>query len=87
MSDSNYNQILDGIQDQINDLEAAKANYEQQMLLIQAELQKIPQQIADLEALRDRTQSLSGNAVDLNINLNVTANGSALRSHSTRVGS
>ena len=82
----NYNQILDGIQDQINDLETAKANYEQQMLLIQAELQKIPQQIADLEALRDRTQSLSGNAVDLNINLNVTANGASIRSHSTPVG-
>ena len=56
------------------------------MLLIQAELQKIPQQIADLEALRDRTQSLSGNAVDLNINLNVTANGGSIRSHSTPVG-
>ncbi|QNI54843.1 hypothetical protein SynBIOSE41_02343 [Synechococcus sp. BIOS-E4-1] len=42
---SNYNQIVDGIQDQINDLEAAKANYESQMLLIQAEVQKIPQQM------------------------------------------
>ncbi|QNI54844.1 hypothetical protein SynBIOSE41_02344 [Synechococcus sp. BIOS-E4-1] len=36
--------------------------------------------------MRDRTQSLSGNAVDLNINLNVTVNGASIRSHSTPVG-
>ena len=81
---SNYNQILDGIQDQIDDLNAAKFNYEQQIALLNAELSKIPQQIADLEALRDRTQSLSSNSVDLNINLNVT--GANLRSNSTPVG-
>ena len=81
---SNYNQILDGIQDQIDDLNAAKFNYEQQIALLNTELSKIPQQIADLEALRDRTQSLSSNSVDLNINLNVT--GANLRSNSTPVG-
>tara|TARA_B100000073_G_scaffold206844_1_gene171601 strand:+ start:399 stop:647 length:249 start_codon:yes stop_codon:yes gene_type:complete len=81
---SNYNQILDGIQDQIDDLKAAKSNYEQQIALIQVELDKIPAQIADLEALRDRTQSLSSNSVDLNINLNVT--GANIRTNSTRVG-
>ena len=81
---SNYNQILDGIQDQIDDLKAAKSNYEQQIALIQVELDKIPAQIADLEALRDRTQSLSSNSVDLNINLNVT--GTNIRTNSTRVG-
>jgi len=81
---SNYNQILDGIQDQIDDLNAAKFNYEQQIALLNAELSKIPQQIADLEALRDRTQSISSNSVDLNINLNVT--GANLRSNSTPVG-
>ena len=81
---SNYNQILDGIQDQIDDLNAAKFNYEQQIALLNAELSKIPQQIADLEALRDKTQSISSNSVDLNINLNVT--GANLRSNSTPVG-
>ncbi len=81
---SNYNQILDGIQDQIDDLKAAKSNYEQQIALLQVELDKIPAQIADLEALRDRTQSLSSNSVDLNINLNVT--GTNIRTNSTRVG-
>ena len=81
---SNYNQILDGIQDQIDDLNAAKFNYEQQIALLNSELSKIPQQIADLEALRDRTQSISSNSVDLNINLNVT--GANLRSNSTPVG-
>ena len=81
---SNYNQILDGIQDQIDDLNAAKFNYEQQIALLNAELSKIPQQIADLEALRDRTQSISSNSVDLNINLNVT--GTNIRTNSTRVG-
>ena len=84
---SNYNQILDGIQDQIDDLEVAKANYQQQIQTLQAALDAIPAQIADLEALRDRTQSLSSNAVDLNINLNVTANGASIRTGSTRVGS
>ena len=82
---SNYNQIVDGIQDQIEDLLTTKANYENQMLLIQAELQKIPQQIADLEALMDRTQNIASNAIDVNVNLNV--HGTALRSQSTRVGS
>ena len=83
-SSSNYNQILDGIQDQIDDLNATKFNYEQQIALLNSELSKIPQQIADLEALRDRTQSISSNSVDLNINLNVT--GATIRSNSTSVG-
>ena len=81
---SNYNQIVDGIQDQIEDLKTAKANYESQISLLQVELDKIPGQIADLEALMDRTQSISSNSVDLNINLNVT--GANVRSNSTRVG-
>ena len=81
---SNYNQIVDGIQDQIEDLRTAKANYENQISLLQVELDKIPGQIADLEALMDRTQSISSNSVDLNINLNVT--GANIRSNSTRVG-
>jgi|TARA_R100000084_G_C4620003_1_gene132639 prefoldin subunit 5 len=83
-SSTNYNQILDGIQDQIDDLNAAKFNYEQQIALLNSELSKIPQQIADLEALRDKTQSISSNSVDLNINLNVT--GATIRSSSTSVG-
>jgi predicted nucleic acid-binding Zn-ribbon protein len=78
--------LFDGIQDQIQDLETAKDNYEQQIQAIQAALDAIPQQIADLEALRDRTQSLNSNQIDLNINLNVTANGASIRSHSTPVG-
>ena len=81
---SNYNQIVDGIQDQIEDLKAAKFNYEQQIALLNTELSKIPQQIADLEALMDRTQSISSNSIDLNINLNV--NGSNIRTQTTRVG-
>ena len=81
---SNYNQIVDGIQDQIEDLKTAKANYESQISLLQVELDKIPGQIADLESLMDRTQSISNNSVDLNINLNVT--GANVRSNSTRVG-
>ena len=81
---SNFNQIVDGIQDQIEDLKTAKANYESQISLLQVELDKIPSQIADLEALMDRTQSISSNSVDLNINLNVT--GANVRSNSTRVG-
>lgn len=81
---SNYNQILDGIQDQIDDLMNAKTNYEQQIALLQAELDKIPVQLADLEALRDRTQSLSANSVDLNINLNIT--GANFKTSSTKVG-
>tara|TARA_B100000073_G_C23606327_1_gene522584 strand:+ start:504 stop:752 length:249 start_codon:yes stop_codon:yes gene_type:complete len=81
---SNYNQILDGIQDQIDDLNAAKFNYEQQIAILNSELSKIPQQIADLEALRDRTQSISSNSVDLNINVNV--NGSNIRTQTTKVG-
>ena len=83
-SSTNYNQILDGIQDQIDDLNAAKFNYEQQIAILNSELSKIPQQIADLEALRDKTQSISSNSVDLNINLNVT--GATIRSSSTSVG-
>ena len=81
---SNYNQIVDGIQDQIEDLKTAKANYENQIALLQVELDKIPSQIADLEALMDQTQSISSNSVDLNINLNV--NGSNIRTQTTRVG-
>tara|TARA_R100000655_G_scaffold98119_1_gene141365 strand:- start:452 stop:700 length:249 start_codon:yes stop_codon:yes gene_type:complete len=81
---SNYNQIVDGIQDQIDDLRTAKSNYENQINLIQVELDKIPAQIADLEALMDRTQSISSNSVDLNVNLNVT--GTNLRTNPTRVG-
>tara|TARA_Y100000748_G_scaffold28261_1_gene21056 strand:+ start:666 stop:914 length:249 start_codon:yes stop_codon:yes gene_type:complete len=81
---SNFNQIVDGIQDQIEDLRTAKANYESQIALLQVELDKIPGQISDLEALMDRTQSISNNSVDLNINLNVT--GANVRSNSTRVG-
>ena len=81
---SNYNQIVDGIQDQIEDLKDAKANYENQISLLQVELDKIPGQITDLEALMDRTQSISSNSVDLNVNLNVT--GANVRSNSTRVG-
>ena len=81
---SNFNQIVDGIQDQIEDLRTAKANYENQISLLQVELDKIPGQIADLEALMDRTQSISSNSVDLNVNLNVT--GANIRSNSTRVG-
>ena len=81
---SNYNQIVDGIQDQIEDLRTAKLNYESQISLLQVELDKIPGQIADLEALMDRTQSISSNSVDLNINLNV--NGATIRSNSTSVG-
>ena len=77
---SNYNQIVDGIQDQIEDLKATKLNYESQLLLIQGELDKIPAQIADLEALMDQTQTLSSNAINVNVNL------SSLRSSSTRVG-
>ena len=80
---SDYSQIVDGIQDQIEDLLTTKANDEQQLLLIQGERDKIPAPIVDLEALMDQTQSISSNATDLNVNLNV--NGSALRSHSTRV--
>ena len=80
---SDYSQIVDGIQDQIEDLLTTKANDEQQLLLVQGERDKIPAPIADLEALMDQTQSISSNAIDLNVNLNV--NGSALRSHSTRV--
>mgnify|MGYP001502088512 CR=1 FL=1 len=83
-SSTNYNQILDGIQDQIDDLNAAKFNYEQQIALLNSELSKIPQQIADLEALRDKTQSISSNSVDLNINLNVT--GANIRTQTTKVG-
>ena len=81
---SNYNQIVDGIQDQIEDLKSAKANYESQISLLQVELDKIPGPIADLEALMDRTQSISSNSVALNMNLNVT--GANIRSNSTRVG-
>ena len=81
---SNYNQIVDGIQDQIEDLRTAKLNYENQISLLQVELDKIPGQIADLEALMDQTQSISSNSVDLNINLNV--NGSNIRTQTTRVG-
>ena len=81
---SNFNQIVDGIQDQIEDLKTAKANYESQISLLQVELDKIPGQISDLEALMDRTQSISNNSVDLNINLNVT--GANIRTNSTRVG-
>jgi prefoldin subunit 5 len=83
-SSTNYNQILDGIQDQIDDLNAAKFNYEQQIAILNSELSKIPQQIADLEALRDKTQSISSNSVDLNINLNVT--GANIRTQTTKVG-
>lgn len=81
---SNYNQILDGIQDQIDDLNNAKYNYEQQIAALNSELSRIPQQIADLEALKDRTQSISSNSVDLNINVNV--NGSNIRTQATKVG-
>ena len=81
----NYNQILDGINDQIEDLKTTKAQYELQMAAIQAALDDIPGQIADLEALKANTHSLASNAVDLNINLNV--NGTSIRSHSTSVGS
>jgi len=81
----NYNQILDGINDQIADLQAAKTSYEQQILSIQAELDRIPQQIAELELLKTATEGLANNAIDVNLNLNVT--GTNLRTHSTPVGS
>ena len=57
------------------------------MLVLQAELQAVPQQISDLKALRDRTQNLSCYQVDLNINLTVTVNGASIRSGSTNIGS
>ena len=81
---SNYVQIIDGIEDQINDLIAAQTNYVFQINSIQAELDKIPDQLAALQALKASTEGLSANAIDLNINLNV--NGSNHRSVSTRVG-
>ncbi|WP_115018630.1 hypothetical protein [Synechococcus sp. UW140] len=80
---SNYAQIVDGIEDQIQDLLAAQTNYTAQLEALQAELDRIPQQIADLEALKTSAQSLSSNQID--INLNIT--GANLRSHSTPVGS
>ena len=81
---SNYVQIIDGIEDQIADLIAAQTNYVYQINCIQAELDKIPDQLAALQALKASTEGLSANAIDLNINLNV--NGSNHRSVSTRVG-
>ena len=84
MTDSNYNQIIDGINDQIEDLKTAQTAYQAQITALQVELDRIPQQIADLEALKVSTQTLSSNSIDLNINLNV--NGANHRTVSTKVG-
>ena len=80
---SNYNQIIDGIQDQIIALEAAKQDYEAQIASIQVQLDLIPGRLAELNALLSNAQSLATNSVD--INLNVNSNGTSIRSHSTPV--
>ena len=80
---SNYNQIIDGVQDQITALTTAKSNYESQIVGLQAELDKIGPRLVELQSMLSNAQSLSTNAVDINLNLNV--NGASVRSFSTPV--
>ena len=80
---SNYNQIIDGIQDQITALENAKTNYEAQIVSLQEELAKIAPRLEELQALLSTAQSMSSNSVDVNLNLNIS--GASIRSSSTPV--
>jgi len=48
---SNYNQIIDGIQDQIDELLILKATYAAEIAEVQGKLDRIPGEIASLEAL------------------------------------
>ena len=48
---SNYNQIIDGIQDQIDELLILKATYAAEIAEVQGKLDEIPGKIESLEAL------------------------------------
>ena len=73
---SNYNQIIDGVKDQIDALTTARSNYESQILGLQAELDKIGPRLVELQSMLSNVQSLSTNAVNINL---------SVRSHSTPV--
>lgn len=80
---SNYNEIIDGVQDQIDALTTARSNYESQIVALQAELDKIGPRLVELQSMLSNAQSLATNSIDINLNLNL--NGSSLRSFSTPV--
>jgi len=66
---SNYNQIIDGVKDQIDALTTAKSNYESQIVDLQAELDKIGPRLVELQSMLSNVQSLSTNAVDINLSV------------------
>ena len=81
---SNYAQIIDGINDQIIDLQETQSNYQAQLVAIQAELELIPPRLEALQAIKTQTEALSANTIDLNLNLNIA--GASIKTNSTSVG-
>ena len=82
---TNFNQILDEIQQQklavaalIDETHAKITQYEADIVECQTELTDLQAQLAGLVTLEEKTQELQQTANDTNINLNINVNGQAV---------